>query len=157
MTPTELRALILASGLTNSEFARRLGINPRHMRRMLAGEQPINSRMEAAINALFGGTDELNPYLPRDRWIVGEGPPPDRREYIIHTAAPRFIARVVAINETTGEPELSEEPADIEGGIVYEAGDSLLCEIQWIDPSPANPVTLSRLMDAAADQLEWDQ
>lgn len=157
MTPTELRATILASGLSNSELARRIGVTPRTMRRMLAGEQPILDRTVIALRALFGGGEAPSTDWPRDEWIVGEGPPPDRREYVIHTAAPRFIARVVAIDELTDRPEPDEEPADVTSGVVYAAGDeTLLCEIVWIDPAPADPSALARLIDRAADQLEWD-
>jgi transcriptional regulator with XRE-family HTH domain len=156
MTPTELRALVLASGLTNSEFARRLGITPRSMRRLLSGETPVMPRTEAAIRRMMGAADAAASDWPRDEWIVGEGAPPNRREYVIHTTAPRFIARVVAMDVVTDEPEPDEEPAEILEGVAYSAGDSLICEIAWIDPPPADPTALSRLLDQAADQLEWD-
>ena len=156
MTATELRALILASGLTNSEFARRLGLAPRSMRRMLSGETPILPRTEAAICRMLGVGDEGQEAGPRDEWIVGEGPPPGRREYLIHTAAPRFIARVVAMDALTEQPEPDEEPADTMTGVTYAAGDSLICEITWIDPPPSDPTALLTLIDRAADQLDWD-
>lgn len=156
MTAEDLRALILAAGLTTGEMARRLGMNPRHLRRMASGEQPISPSLAAEIHALFGAGEEPSPYYPRDRWIVGEGPPPERREYVIHTAVPRFIARVVAVDEFTGQPEPDEEPADLTSGIVYGCGEARLCEIQWIDPAPSDPMALTYLIDEAADQLEWD-
>jgi transcriptional regulator with XRE-family HTH domain len=156
MTATELRALILASGLTNSEFARRLGLAPRSMRRMLSGETPILPRTEAAIRRMLGVGDATPDAWPRDEWIVGEGPPPTRREYLIHTAAPRFIARVVAMDTLTDQPEPDEEPADTMTGVTYAAGDSLICEITWIDPPPSDPTALLTLIDRAADQLGWD-
>lgn len=155
MTPTELRALILASGLSNSEFARRIGITPRTMRRMLSGEA-ITERTTKAINLLLGPREASSSDRPRDAWIVGEGPPPERREYVIHTAAPRFIARVVAMDMLTDQPEPDEEPADVIAGVVYSAADNVMCEITWIDPAPTDPTALRTLMDRAADQLEWD-
>lgn len=155
MTPPELRALILASGLSNSEFARRIPVNYRTLTRMLAGEAPIMPRTEAAIRAMLGVTDAATPDWPRDEWIMGEGPPPRRREYVIHTRRPRFIARVVAIDLLQDVPEPNEEPVDF-GGVNYDAGDSRLCEIAWIDPAPADPTALRSLIDRAADQLAWD-
>ena len=83
-------------------------------------------------------------------------PPPERREYLIHTAAPRFVARVLAMDEISGEPEPDELPADPLSGVVYASGDSLICDVEWIDRTPSDSVALARLMDEAADQLEWD-
>lgn len=158
MTRTELQALILASGLNHSQFARQIGMTPRNLRRILSGEQSIGDRLAADILEMFGAAEEPHPYYPRDRWIVGEGPPPNRREYIVHTASPRFIARVVAIDEYTDEAEPDEEPADLASGSVYQANpEARLCEIQWIDPAPTDPTVLTRLMDQAADQLDWDR
>lgn len=154
MTPTELRALVLSTGLTNSEFARRLGMTPRNFRKLLAGEQAIHDRTIQSIRHMLGSGDAPTGEWPRDEWIVGEGPQPRRREYVIHTAAPRFIARVVAMDMLTDSPEPDEEPADVTTGIVYEAGDSLLCEVTWIDAAPADPTALRQLLDRAADALE---
>lgn len=156
MTLTELKALVLASGLSHSEFARRIGMTPRNFFRILSGKQAIGPRLAGDILRLFGAADRADREWPRDEWIVGEGPPPARREYVIHTAAPRFVARVVAIDELTDRPEPDEEPM-APGGVEYQAGpDSLICEIDWIDPAPAEPNALARLMDRAADQLDWD-
>lgn len=156
MTPTELRALILASGLSNSEFARRIPVSYRTLTRMLSGRLAVQPRTEMAIRRMLGVTGAPAPEWPRDEWIVGEGPPPARREYIVHAGEPRFIARVVAIDELTGEPEPDEEPVEIMSGIVYDAGDSRICEIAWLDTPPTDPTALRRLIDRAADQLEWD-
>jgi hypothetical protein len=41
-------------------------------------------------------------------------------------------------------------------GVTYAAGDSLICEITWIDPPPSDPTALLTLIDGAADQLGWD-
>lgn len=54
MTADNLRSLIRSAGLTNSEAARRIGITPRSMRRMLAGTAPISPRTEIAAIAVFG-------------------------------------------------------------------------------------------------------
>lgn len=155
MSPAELRALIAAVGLTHSEFARRLGMTPRNMRRLLSGEQAITERVAADIRRMLGASDAPPPEWPRDRWIVGEGPPPARREYILHTHHPRFVARVVALDLLTDRPEPDEEPVDA-AGIAYQAADNLICEISWIDPAPTDATALRHLLDQAADQLEWD-
>lgn len=156
MTPTELRALILASGLSNSEFARRVPVNRRSLTRMLAGEIAITDRMAASVRRMLGAADAPPSEWPRDEWIIGEGPPPERREYIIHTTAPRFIARIVAIDELTDLPEPDEEPADTLSGVTYAHFDNLICEITWLDAAPADPTALTRLLDRAANQLSWD-
>lgn len=155
MQPTELKALILASGLSNSEFARRVPISYRNLTRMLAGTAPILPRTAASISRMFGAGEAAPSEWPRDEWIVGEGPPPDRREYLIHTAPPRFIARVVALDVITDEPEPDEDPVGL-AGVVYDSGDSRLCKFVWIDPAPTDPTALTRLVDRAADQLDWD-
>lgn len=155
MTPTELRALLLATGLSSGEFARRLGINAETVRKMLAGRKPIPDGLGERIACMFGAGGAASAVWPRDEWIVGEGPPPERREYVVHTTAPRFIARVVALDVITDTPEPDEEPVDLDG-VTYQSLDSLLCEIVWIDPAPTDPTALRRLIDRAADQLEWD-
>lgn len=47
MTPADLRALIKSTNLNNTAFARRMGLNPRSIRRMLSGEREITSRTAA--------------------------------------------------------------------------------------------------------------
>jgi plasmid maintenance system antidote protein VapI len=47
MTPADLRALIQSTNLNNTAFARRMGLNPRSIRRMLSGEREITSRTSA--------------------------------------------------------------------------------------------------------------
>lgn len=157
MTPTELRAVGLALRLNNSELARRLGLTPRTMRRMLSAESPITDRTIKAVRALMDGPVVQASDWPRDEWIVGEGSPPDRREYVIHTRSPRFMARVVAIDTISGHAEPDEDPADIIGGTVYDADESTICEVAWIDPAPSDPVAMLALLERAADQLEWDR
>ena len=157
MTPTELRALILASGLSQQEVARRIGVNPRTMRRMLAGEQEITRRTEAAFSALFGAApNAVARGFPRDEWILGDGPltaEGPRREYLVHARPPRFIARVAATDED-GASAPAEAPADLLSGVVYSGDGFALCEIVWIDPAPSYPSALAALMDAAADAVE---
>ena len=47
MTPADLRSLIKSTNLNNTAFARRMGLNPRSIRRMLSGEREITSRTAA--------------------------------------------------------------------------------------------------------------
>ena len=132
-------------------IAQRLGIESRTVRRWLVtGETP--AWVDGRIAEMMGG---LGPAVwPRDEWIIGDGVTHDgrRREYIMHTAAPRFIARIVAVDED-GLPEDTDLPADIVGGTVYQADpETLLCEIEWIDE--VSPGAVTHLLEAAADAIE---
>lgn len=107
---------------------------------------------EREILRLMGGT-ERSPF-PRDEWVVGDGVSGDgrRREYIVHLAEPRFVARIVATDED-GQPLAEEYPADVLSGIVYAADDeTVFCEIEWWDQPKAGHITL--LMESAADVLD---
>lgn len=89
-------------------------------------------------------------HWPRDEWLVQreEG----RRTYVVHTRAPRFIARAVVCGED-GAPVAEEGAADVLTGIVYASGDLVLCEVAWID-APPQLERIRQLMDQAADVLE---
>lgn len=132
-------------------IAQRLGIEARTVRRWLAaGEIPV--WVDGRMAELMGG---LGPATwPRDEWIIGDGVTGDgrRREYITHTAAPRFIARIVAIDDD-GNPEDEDLPADIVSGTIFQANpETLLCEFEWIDEVSSGAVT--HLLEAAADAIE---
>lgn len=136
-----------------SAIARRLGVEPRTVRRWLAGgEFPLD--IEARLGALIGAGD-INPW-PRDEWVIGDtlGGDGQRREYIVHIQPPRFVARIVAI-DADGVPEADEMPADLMSGTVYVADqETILCEIDWVDDvSPGERV---KWLDAAADAVERD-
>lgn len=137
-------------------MARALGVSPRHMRRLAAGDAPITAGIEADIRKMLGGTDIPDPDWPRDKWIIGDAPPEEdtqaRREYIMHTKHPRFIARIVQVDDE-GRPEKSEEPTDILAGHRYASEDYVLCEIVWIDPPPS-PEKLLALMEEACDAID---
>lgn len=134
-----------------TKIARRLGVADRTVRRWIAdGETPAWA--DEKLAELTGMTDRL-PW-PRDEWIVGDGVGEDgsSREYVIHTARPRFVARVVALDEATEEPEAGEHPCDTVSGTVRQSGDYLLCEVEWIDdPLPGEIV---QLMEAASDAID---
>ena len=146
MTPAELRSIIRTAGLSNSAFARRIGISPRHMRKLLAGDVRITPGVAADILRVAGGE------WPRDEWIVGSGQSPERREYIIHTAAPRFIARLVMVDEDMGEPH---QAADLTSGITFDAGDIVLCEMRWLDPPPVDREALTSLLATAVLMAQY--
>lgn len=144
-------ALLRSSVGWQTAIARRLGIESRTVRRWLAaGEAP--EWVGEKLRALMGGSGR-GPF-PRDEWMAGDGVTADgrAREYIVHLAPPRFVARVVAIDDS-GLPEAAEEPADVLTGIVYSAAEgTLLCEIDWIDQP--RPGEITQLMEAAADALD---
>lgn len=136
-----------------SAIARRLGVEPRTVRRWIASDD-FPPDIEARLGTLIGDGD-ISPW-PRDEWLVGDalGGDGQRREYVMHLRPPRFVARVVAIDED-GDPEADELPADIVSGVVYQADqETVLCEIDWIDDVP--PGERVKWLDAAADAIERD-
>lgn len=145
MTIDEFRAAAIA--LLRSEvgwqsaIARQLHIAPRTVRRWLH-DTDIPDWVEARLAELMDSTAP-NTAWPRDEWIIGEGID-RRREYIVHTASPRFIARVVEC-EVDGLPIQEQQPADAVSGIT-------LCEIVWIDQPQLGAVTA--LLEAACNALE---
>jgi len=158
LTAPELRALALAiwGHRWQGPLARALAVNPRTVRRWASGDVPVPDRVEEELRRVVGA-DKRNFPWPRDEWIVGDGMPDAqgrRREYLVHTLAPRFVARVVAVDDD-GLPHPDEEPADLLSGIVWSSGDTVLCEITWIDPPPAM-TELRALLEAAADALDAD-
>lgn len=143
---------ILRSALGwQTAIARRLNIEPRTVRRWIqAGETP--AWVDQKLANLMGGLT-ASPW-PRDEWIIGDGVTGDgrNREYIMHVAPPRFVARIVAVDEHDA-PEDSDLPADIVSGTVYRADpETLLCEIDWIDQP--DPGAVTQLLEAAADAIE---
>lgn len=155
MTADELQtasiALLRSAVGWQTAIANRLGIEARTVRRWLqAGATPdwVNGRMAE----LMGGIG-ASPW-PRDEWMIGDGVTEDgrRREYIVHLVAPRFVGRIVAVDDD-GLPEPGEEPADILSGVVYVADqETLLCEIEWIDE--VDPGHVTHLLEAAAGAIE---
>ena len=57
MTPAALNAAIKASGLSNTEYARRLSVSYRHLNRMLAGERPVTARTAEQVQAIADAGD----------------------------------------------------------------------------------------------------
>ena len=137
-----------------SAIARRLGVDSRTVRRWLAVDGPLPEWVGEKLAELMGGVAP-GPW-PRDEWVVGDAVGADgrRREYVVHLAPPRFVARVVAL-DPDGQPEQPEEPADVSSGVCYAVDDAtLLCEIDWIDTPP--PAHITALLEAAADAVERD-
>lgn len=165
MTPDEFQATsiaILRSAVGwQSAIARRLRsretggpLPSRTVRRWLAAGQ-IPDWAAAQLADLTGRADIVA--WPRDEWMIGDALGGDgrRREYIAHLQPPRFVARVVAVDAATGDPEPGEHPADLVSGVTYAANDeTVLCEITWIDePAPGEIV---KWLEAASDELERD-
>jgi len=146
-------ALLRSAVGWKSAIARRLGVEPRQVRRWLeAGEAP--AWVAARFDELSGGMAP-GPW-PRDEWIVGRGPAGERY-YVVHALPPRFVARIVMCGED-GSPLAEDQPADTVSGMVYVADgmdpaeQQVLCEIDWIEP--AAPGEAAKWMEAAADAVE---
>lgn len=154
MTSDEFRAaaiaLLKSSIGWQSAIAQRLNIDSRAVRRWLK-EGVTPAWVDERLLELMGAR-ELSPW-PRDEWVIGDALTGDGRprEYIMHIAPPRFVARIVEVDES-GHPAKGEQPADVIAGTVYNVDDStLLCEIDWIEQPPAGQIT--QLLDAAADAI----
>lgn len=154
MTPDAFAALAVAILRTSvgwqTKIARRLGKEPRTIRRWVAGDYPIPDDVAAAMVELAGKVD-TSAVWPRGEWLVGEDEA--GRALVYHMQHPRFVARVVAL-DAGGEPEDDEGVADVVSGLVYVAsgdndGEIVLCEIDWIDEPSPGEITL--LLDAASD------
>ena len=152
MTADEFTAASIAILRTSvgwqTKIADRLGVNRRTVVRWLAaGETPPD--IDAKLAELMGARD-LSPW-PRDEWIIGDalGGDGKRREYIVHTAAPRFVARIVAADDDF-EPEPHEYPVHTGDG--YTSDGYIICEIEWIDEPRSGEIT--QLMEAAADEID---
>ncbi len=107
--------------------------------------------LAAQMAGMVGGVDPTP--FPRDEWLIGEATGGDgkTRAYVYHMQAPRFIARVVALDDE-GEPEERERPFDVVSGVVYVSDGFCLCEIDWIDrPSPGE---ITGMLEAACDAVE---
>lgn len=151
----DLKSMILASGLPRERFSEKIGVSFGDFQRILDGVDPISPQVRIRLVNMFGATSNTE-HKTRDEWILGEGPPPRSREYVIHSCAPRFIARVLALEEMSDTPKPEEQPADTSRGVVYTHGPSLICEIDWIDPCPTDHDELMALLEAAAEQLDSD-
>ena len=107
--------------------------------------------------ALIPGAATAYEEWRRDDWIIGDGtvqPNGKRREYVIHAVPPRFRCRAIAVDRGSGRPAPEEDPADVDGGMVFTADDVLvLAEFEWIDPPPTGE-EFRHLMGAAMDTLE---
>ena len=84
------------------------------------------------------------------KWLVADSVN-CKDEFIVHMEQPRFVARIVEINDD-GTPASYENPADVTSGITYALGDgwTVFCEIHWFDHPPAEgtPVLLELFNDA---------
>lgn len=72
MTPATLRATLSGIGLSQSHAARLLGVNPRTMRRWIAGEQPVPGPADRLLNLLGAGLG-VREYL--DSLAAPDAPP----------------------------------------------------------------------------------
>ena len=127
-------------------IARQLRVQPRTVRRWLAGGF-IPDWVETKLADLIGKTDPVA--VLRDEWIIGDAP--SGREYVYHARPPRFLARIVMIDDN-GRPIASEEPADVVSGVDCANDDYVLAEAVWIDE--VEPGEVVKLLEAAADAID---
>lgn len=155
MTPEEFRqasiALLRTSVGWQSGVARHLNIDSRTVRRWLA-DGDVPGWVDGRMRELMGGTSAAA--WPRDEWVIGDGVSSDghRREYIVHTVTPMFIARIVECDPLSGLPEPDEEPVDVLSETVFSFDDTVLCEFAWLDQP--NPGEITQLLEAAADAID---
>jgi hypothetical protein len=137
-----------------SKIARLLGCNSREVRRWLKrGWAP------PSVAARLAELMELKrPNVwPRDEWLIGWAPS-DRggmgRRHIVHLQPPRFVARIVQLDEDGRAPAAFEEPVDMASfGTRYQIDvDLALAEIEWFDQPRPGQVT--GLLEAAGDAVE---
>lgn len=154
MTVEEFQAAAVAILRTSvgwqSKIAAKLEVSARTVRRWIAAGD-IPAGIAAQMAEMVGGVDP-SPF-PRDEWLVGgaTGGDGNTRAYVYHMQAPRFIARIVALNDA-GEPDEEERPFDVVSGAVYVSDGFCLCEIDWIDrPSPGE---ITGLLEAACDAVD---
>jgi len=154
VTPDQFQATAIALLRSavgwQSAIARRLGVDRKTVQRWLKGEGSP-AWADDRLREMMGGAD-IAPW-PRDEWVVGDALGGDgrRREYVVHVQPPRFVARIVAVDEA-GDPLPQEEPCDVVSGAVYSSGDCLLCEIEWVDA--VAPGEVARWLEAAADAVD---
>lgn len=156
MTPQEFRTvgLALAKGVDGwqAALATHLGVPPRTIHRWASGASCIPPGVASALRPALPDAE-----LPRDEWIVGDGAAAGegfRREYVVHTRSPRFVARAV-VTDPDGRPDGDEEPADTVTGMTYQAREDLvLCEFKWLDYPPADTEELRKLLEAAVEALD---
>jgi len=158
MTPSEFETTGIAITRSavgwQSKLATVLGVKSRTVRRWIAegretGVMPASA--QEAITRAMGQADTRSVW-PRGEWLIGY----DEHDRLLvqHLQSPRFTARVV-MTDGAGNPLPEEGPADVLSGTVYVAvgddpeGETLLCEIAWIDePSPGE---VTQLLEAASD------
>jgi len=139
-------ALLRSAVGWEAAIARRLRVQPRTVRRWQAAGF-IPDWVETKLADLIGKTDP--DAVPRDEWIVGDAP--SGREYVYHARPPRFLARIVMVDDN-GLPIASEEPADVVSGVVYANDDYVLAEAVWIDE--VEPGEVVKWLEAAADAID---
>ena len=69
-----------------------------------------------------------------DEWLIGAAPGRDGkvRTYIYHMAFPRFVARVIDLDQN-GEVYPEDQPADLGSGRVYIDGDRRIFSFTWFE------------------------
>ena len=89
-----------------------------------------------------------------NEWILGLNVT-RTREFLIHTAYPRFVARLVQCRD--GIIREDEMPVRFLEGVSYTIDSrTMLCEVQWIDPQPTGK-RLTDLFEMAAYAMDVER
>ncbi|MDA8191777.1 MAG: hypothetical protein M0Z68_10025 [Gammaproteobacteria bacterium] len=80
-----------------------------------------------------------------DSWIMGDGADSDEA-YVIHTTAPRFIAKCANC-----DPEQVPESYGVSVAVYID--DIVFFDISWIDPEPTSDEALVALFTACTGTL----
>ena len=135
------------------KIAKVLGVNVRTVQRWRTGENPIPNTIAGEFEALIGADKFVTTRSP---WLSGKDEA--GREYVIHTHYPRFITRVVIVdNDSQTLYDPTDYPADTTTGVIYKANDDgetteFICELQQIDKIPTDQMV--DWLEEASDFLE---
>lgn len=124
-----------------NKIAKVLKVSDRTVRSWLQGTRKFPENLKNEFEALIGADKFV---ATRSPWLSGKDEV--GREYVMHTHYPRFIARIVIVDNDTGLPhDPADYPADTTTGVVHKVNDEnettkLLCEVEQIDKIPIDQI-----------------
>lgn len=133
-------------------------INPDNKQRPKTGPLSVIGHASNLIDqyqqlaALEGNGTRL--HTPRDAWIMGNSLTQNNRRYLIHTKKPRFIARIVAIDQISGLPMQEEEPVISDGPFSFSTRERLFCEVTDLDDELTDQDSFKALVSEFATHVD---